>query len=185
MELHYGVIGLGPVGITLACHLKQAGHRVSVHDIDQNRLAVFKERPLIVSGRLNATAQLTEICFDLKDLLEKKPDVILICTKTCYSLGVLKEIKKQESHHKTIFIACQNGLDIEEQIIDVFGAHRALRMVLNIGCGLVQENESHVIFIMKHYLSRREPVDTALTEQVAKDFTEGGFPTEAKENYRV
>lgn len=185
MELRYGVIGLGPVGVTLACHLRQAGHEVSVYDIDRNKLAVFTERPLIVSGRLNATAQLNDICFNLKDLLDKKPDVILICVKTCYSLSVLQEIKKLESNHRTVLIACQNGLDIEEQIIDTFGSHRALRMVLNMGCGLVQEHESHVIFVMKHYLSLRKPVDAPLTEKVAQDFSKAGFPTETKEDYRV
>jgi 2-dehydropantoate 2-reductase len=84
-----------------------------------------------------------------------------------------------------LFVSCQNGLDVEDQIIKLFGPGRALRMVLNMGCGMVDESEIRVSFAMRHFISDVATVNSHLIQQIARDLSSANFPTEADEFYRV
>ena len=83
-----------------------------------------------------------------------------------------------------LFISCQNGLDVEEQIRNVFGRKRALRLVLNMGCSISAPNEVKVNFFMPHILSDL-PLGAAYAQQIANDLSSSGFPTQVKTDYRV
>ncbi len=184
-NLHYAVIGTGPVGRVLAAHLHKSGHQVSVlcHVGDQKRQ--LDQKPVLVSGELHAEEQLQNVYTDLEQLLAKKPDVVLISTKNVDSTAVLEEIKSLGPPDEMLFVSCQNGLDVEEQIVRLFGPGRALRMVLNMGCGLIDENEIRVSFSMKHFISDIDSVNSHLIQQIAKDLSSADFPMETDESYRV
>lgn len=184
-NLHYAVIGTGPVGRVLAAHLHKSGRQVSVlcHFDEQKRQ--LDHRPIFVSGELQAEEQLRNVYTDLAQLIAKKPDVVLICTKNVDSAALLEQIKTLDVPDEMLFVSCQNGLDVEEQIIRLFGPGRALRMVLNMGCGLIDESEIRVSFSMKHFISDVESVNSHLIQQIAKDLSSADFPMEADETYRV
>jgi len=182
--LSYGVIGFGPVGRVVAAHLAQAKFRVSVLTHCSSDLEILKSTPLVIKGAANATAQLTHCYSKLSEFIESKPDVIYICTKSTDSRVLLENIFKLNPPQKTLFVSCQNGLDVEEQIRDVFGRKRALRQVLNMGCSISGPNEVTVNFFMQHYISDL-PLGAIYAQQIANDLSSARFPTQVKTDYRV
>lgn len=184
-NLHYGVIGTGPVGRVLAAHLYKSGHQVSMmcqHEEDKRQL---DESPIVVTGKLHAEEQLHNIYADLEQFLSVKPDVVLICTKDFDSEGLLNEIKSYHPSDEMLFVSCQNGLDVEQQIVRVFGPGRALRMVLNMGCGIIDSSQICVSFAMQHLISGIPAVNPHIIEQIARDLSSADFATVTDENYRV
>ena len=80
--MHYGIIGLGPVGATFAC-LRLAGvHTVSGLDVNPYRCALLSNGPLKVTGKYEAVTQLENITPSFKEFALSNPDVILIAVKT-------------------------------------------------------------------------------------------------------
>ncbi|MBF0105580.1 MAG: 2-dehydropantoate 2-reductase [Deltaproteobacteria bacterium] len=183
--LHYGIIGMGPIGSVLAAHLLKAGQRVSALCYDQAMLDLFTSAPITVSGNISVTAKVNDLYLDLKKFIETKPDVIIIATKTCHSAPLVQQIKRECPHKDTVFLACQNGIDVEEQLVNAFGPHHALRMVLNLGCNDLGNNNIRVHFAMTHYLSKIKCVDPNIIKKIAGHFNTAGFTTEIKEDYRA
>jgi len=140
---------------------------------------------IIISGALHAEEKLHNLYTDLEPLLSTKPDVVLICTKSVDSEGLLERIKALHPSNEMLFVSCQNGLDVEDQIVKLFGPGRALRMVLNMGCGIVDSNEVRVSFAMRHFISDIATVNSHLIQQIAHDLSSAEFLTEADEFYRV
>jgi len=184
-KTHYGVIGFGPVGRVFAAHLVQNGHRVSVFYRNPTVAIAMRGHPLEITGELTASAQVTELYDDMQEFLDSGIEIILICTKSSDSPGILETIKSLRHRQDIIFLSCQNGLDTEHQISAVFGSGHALRMSVNMGCGKSSENVVRVSFAMGHYLSLVADIEATLIHRIAADFTESGLPLEARQDYRT
>ena len=185
MKTHYGVIGFGPVGRVFAAHLAAAGHKVSVLYRNPKVRIAMRGHPLEIKGELNTSAQITDLYDDMQDLLDSDPDVMLICTKSSDSPGILQQIKSLKYREGLIFLSCQNGLDTEHQISDVFGPGHTLRMSVNMGCGKSSENVVNVSFSMYNYLSLMPDIDADMIHQIADDFTSSGVKLEVRADYRT
>lgn len=183
-DLHYAVLGMGPVGSTVATLLRQSGQRVSVLCGERPQFNALMDHPMVVSGCLHAKAQFSDVFLDLRDVIAVKPDVLFIVTKACDSPVLLRELKRFGIHGKAILISCQNGFDVENQIIEIFGAARALRMVLNFGVGFLSQNEVKVNFNYSHVLSLRREVNAEITRAIAEDLNRAGLKTELRADYR-
>ncbi|MBI2605986.1 MAG: 2-dehydropantoate 2-reductase [Deltaproteobacteria bacterium] len=183
-NLHYAVLGMGPVGSTLATLLKQSGQRVSVLCGERPQFNAVMDHPVVVSGSLNAEARFTDVFLDLRDVIAAKPDVLFIVTKACDSPVLLRDLKRFGIHGKAIFVSCQNGLDVENQIVEIFGTARALRMVLNLGVGFLKQNEVRVHFNYSHVLSLRGEVNADVTRVIAEDLNRAGLTIEPRADYR-
>ena len=124
--MHYGIVGIGPVGGVFAAHLHKAGHRVSVVDLNMHRQEYLRRNPLTISGRANVETQLTDLYTDMEEFAEQGPEVILICTKSNHSLDVLKRLRSFEIDPSTVFISVQNGVDVEDDMALVLRASEVL-----------------------------------------------------------
>lgn len=181
--MDYGIVGLGPVGATFAAHLQQAGHKVSVLEIEVEKVEWLRKQPVTITGAVRATAQLSGIHTNPQGFVRENSDVILICTKACHSLEALRNIKECGVKDGTVFVSCQNGIGVEEQIYDVFGHQRALRMVLNWGCNWLTRSEVEVVWAFEHFLSRLE-ANPSISEAIGRDFDRCGIKNRVVDNYR-
>jgi 2-dehydropantoate 2-reductase len=182
--VHYGIIGIGPIGAVFAAHLAAAGHEVSVLCRNQHRAAYFRAHPIVVEGKLKAKALLSAVHTDLGEFLAGKPDVILICTKSTASEALLKSLGAYGVPQETALVACQNGIDVEEQITKVFGPGRASRIVLNIGCTFIGKSDVWVEFFFDDYLSDT-PELHGVQARIAKDLNQAGITTHLTERYKA
>ncbi|MCC7402911.1 MAG: 2-dehydropantoate 2-reductase [Bdellovibrionales bacterium] len=181
--MHFGVVGLGPVGALFAAHLKKGGHRVSCLDAVAHKLEVLRRHPLRITGQLEATAQLSELYTDMGDFVATKPEVILFCVKSCTTREVARQMKAHGVDAKTIFVSCQNGIDVEEILAEVFGSNRTLRMILNFGVQFVNRSDVFVAFCYEQVLSAKkecQPWD----KKIAEALTSAGLPIKVVENYK-
>lgn len=183
--LRYGVIGVGSVGLTIAAHLAQAGHEVSVYCRQERVRDNIKDYPVAVSGQLQAEAQIDKVYIDLDRFLADQPDVIMLCVKGYATPGLLNDIEMAGLPDDVVLVCCQNGIDVENQVVRVFGKKRTLRMVLNMGCNLHDTNNVVVHFAMPHFLSPALDGNSEYAKIIAGHLTGAGFATEMRADYRA
>lgn len=184
-KLKYGVIGLGPVGSTVAACLQKSGKQVEVLCGYDQRFQELKESPLFITGAIEATEHLNHLHRQLDSFLAQKLDIIFIATKTCDSPALLRDIKRIGVSDQTVFVSCQNGLDVENYISDIFGSASALRMVINIGCRFLDPHKIHVGFSYTHFLSDLPDVVRETSQAIAEDLCRVGFKVELRKDYKV
>ncbi len=184
-NLRYGVIGVGSVGLTIAAHLAQAGHPVSIFCRKERVRDNLKDYPVAVSGELTAEADMTKVNVDIDRFLATRPDVIMLCVKGYASPGLLSDLEQAGMSRDTVIVCCQNGIDVEHQAVRVFGKDRTMRMVLNLGCSLEDTNNVVVHFAMTHYLSPVLDGESKLADTIAEHLSISGFETEVREDYRT
>ena len=183
--MQYGLVGTGPVGLSIAAHLVKAGERLQVLCIEPDKAAALRSEPLYIDGMLKAQVRLPEIHGKLEDFLARGPDVILLATKSSDGPALLDEIQRLKPAPETVFVSCQNGLDVERYISDRFGEEHALRMVLHFGCSMQSPNHVHVSFARTHIISDRKEVKPAVAHNLASQLSSVGFVTEARTDYRT
>ncbi|MEE8379762.1 MAG: 2-dehydropantoate 2-reductase [Gammaproteobacteria bacterium] len=183
--LRYGVIGVGSVGLTIATHLAQAGNEVSLYCRQERVRDNIVDYPLAVTGQLKAEAKIDKVYIDIDRFLADKPDVIMLCVKGYATPGLLNDIEMAGLPDGVLLVCCQNGIDVENQVVRVFGKKRTLRMVLNMGCNLHDTNNVVVHFAMPHFLSPALDGSIECAQIIARHLTEAGFETEVREDYRV
>lgn len=183
--LRYGVIGVGSVGLTIAAHLAQAGHAISLYCRQERVRDNIQDYPVAVTGKLSAEADIENVYIDLDRFLADKPNVILLCVKGYASPGLLNDIEQAGLPEDAVIVCCQNGIDVEKQCVRVFGPERTLRMVLNMGCSLDDTNNVIVHFAMTHFLSPTLDGNRERADIIAKDLSVAGFETEVREDYRT
>ncbi|GMU60219.1 MAG: putative 2-dehydropantoate 2-reductase [Myxococcaceae bacterium] len=182
---HYGVIGLGPVGTLLSAVLGAAGQQVSTVSLEPEKAAVLRNSPIKVHGAINLEGRVSRAFLTLEELLDATPDVILLTTKCCDSPALLDRIKALQPEPRWVIVSCQNGIDVEAQIVERFGDARALRMVLNVGCRLLSPVEVEVVFNLPSILSDRAAVPAAVRQRVASHLDGAGFPVRVEESYQT
>lgn len=184
MKLHYGIIGMGPIGSTIATLLAARKHRVSVLLPNKDLAAPFLNSPVEVSGALNAAVKFEHVYFELAKFVDAKPDIILIAIKSYDASMLFAELKKTGISKETIFISCQNGLDVEKNIESEMQTQNVLRMVLNMGAAFEAANKIRVNFNFMHVLSKRSQVNETKTMQIAADLNDASFSVNVMENYQ-
>lgn len=183
--LHYGVVGAGSIGLTIAAHLAQADHEVSLFCRQERVRDNIMDYPVVVTGEMKAEAQIDKVYTDLDRFLADRPDVIMLCVKGYATPGLLNDIEMAGLPDDVMLVCCQNGIDVENQVVRVFSKQRTLRMVLNMGCNLHDTNQVVVHFVMPHFLSPALDGNTEFAKIIAGHLTGAGFATEMREDYRA
>lgn len=185
LKLRYGLIGVGPIGCTIAAHLCQGGADVIAYSIDTEATKALRAQAIRVGGMLTAEGRLRAVFTDLAAFLKERPDIILLATKSCHNATVIADLRRHGGIGDAVVISCQNGLDVEEQIAKAFGPNHSLRMVMNLGCTSTSSGEIDVKFSRPNCLSSNKDVSLSLTQAVAGDLSSQGFQVELCPNYRL
>lgn len=164
--LRVAVVGLGPVGGTLAAHLIEAGASVVVCDSDREKIDTILSKGLRLENRIEKRVAVRQVCYAVKELQSYDLDLVSISVKTPYLEGVLNDLKEHLAENTGIMCA-QNGIDNEYRAAQVFGAHRVLRMVINYAGGMAEPNVVQVSFFNPpNYLAPLTTGSRELAERV-------------------
>jgi len=140
-----GVIGLGPVGCTLAAHLQQAGARVIACDINPVVTAAISATGITLTHSIDLKVNRVPVCQTVAELEIFDPDLAIVAVKAPVMNAVFRELRKIDKGRLNVMCA-QNGIDNEQAAAEIFGADRVLRMVINYAGNMVSGSTVFVSF---------------------------------------
>lgn len=138
-----GIIGLGPVGMIIAVHLKEAGCNVVICDTDRIKINQITNEGICLEHAIQKKAKFENACTSVSELFNQNPDYIFVALKTYQVQSILNEIPETNT---SVFISAQNGIDTEQIFSEKFGEGRTMRMVINFAGNLSAPNVVKVTF---------------------------------------
>ena len=181
-QLRVGVIGMGPIGCTLAAHLIDAGVFVVPCDVDRKKVDMIRGTGIRLEHKIQREASVTEACYSAQELERYGLDLVAIAVKTPGLEKVISAL--QEATPERAFVMCaQNGLDNELEIARTFGKDRTLRMVVNYAGSMSTPNTVHVTFFNPpNYVAALTPKGKAVASTIAQLLSSVGLKTEVPGN---
>ena len=121
-----GIIGLGPVGQTMAVHMKEAGCEVSITDLDQVKLHLIRKSGIELVGAIEKPAVYFKHVYpSIKELLSQNLD-ILICAAKAYHVDSIIKHFEDAGKINTYLLSAQNGLGIRRKYTSHFEENKIL-----------------------------------------------------------
>ena len=140
-----GVIGLGPVGLILASHFKEAGCRVFICDIDKDKVNLIRKKGVELVGIIEKNVFFNHVYTSIDELLKNKIDILISSVKAYHIKSALNQIDKNILNNMFLLIA-QNGIDLQQMYSSKFRDSQILRMVINFAGNLNAPNAVNVTF---------------------------------------
>ncbi|MEW5993603.1 MAG: ketopantoate reductase family protein [Candidatus Zixiibacteriota bacterium] len=181
-QLRVGIIGMGPIGCTLAAHLIDAGAFVVPCDIDREIIDTIKKSGIHLEHKIEREAGVTDACYSSEDLQGYDLDLVAIAVKTPGLEKVLSAL--QGIVPERAFVMCaQNGLDNELGIAKIFGKDRTLRMVVNFAGSMSSPNTVHVTFFNPpNYIAALTPEGEVVANEIAGLLSSANLQTKIPDN---
>jgi 2-dehydropantoate 2-reductase len=184
-EPQIAIVGVGPVGGILGAKLAHAGHSVVFCDIQKPHLDVIKERGLSLTGVSELIAKCDQVAYGVNEL-SNFPDVntVIIATKAAVLPRLIPQIK-EVSQPGMYFISCQNGLDNEEYLAEIFGADHVLRIVINYGGSQMGDGNIFMSFFNPpNYIGAITPQGEPLARRLAEMTTDADLEMQFTTNIK-
>ncbi|UCE24517.1 MAG: ketopantoate reductase family protein [Candidatus Zixiibacteriota bacterium] len=183
-QMRVGVIGMGPVGATLAAHLIDAGAMVVACDVDREKVDAMKDGGIRLEHVLQKEVAVSEVCYAVSELKQYDLDLIAVAVKTP-TLEVVVPLLAETVTGRTHVMCVQNGLDNELEIARCLGKDRTLRMSVNYAGGMTAPNAVDVIFFNPpNYIAALTPAGEATANKTAELLTSSGLETKVPDDIR-
>lgn len=177
-----GIVGMGPVGITLAVHFIEAGALVIPCDIDKKKIDRIKKDGLRLKLTMNKSVPVENVSYTIQGLEKYSLDLVIIAVKTVVLDKVIQLLSKIISEKMFVLFA-QNGLDNEQKAIKTFGENKILRMVINYAGNMENPNTVLVSFFNPpNYIATLMPKGDDVAIKIAKLLNSVGLKTEVPED---
>ncbi|GMV53380.1 MAG: 2-dehydropantoate 2-reductase [Chlorobi bacterium] len=172
-----GIIGLGPVGMILAVHLKEAGCEVLLCDTDRIKLNLIRSEGIRLENVIEKHERFSNLYGSAAELLNENPDYVFVAIKTYQVSDLLKDVP---AGNTSIFISAQNGIDVEHMYAKVLGEHRTCRMVINYAGNLKASNVVRVTFFNPpNYIAPLDDAEKRHAEAIAELLNSVNLTTES------
>jgi 2-dehydropantoate 2-reductase len=180
-----GIIGLGPVGLVLAAHLKEAGCHVEICDLEKEKMNLIRNNGVKLVGKISKTVFFDYTHTSISALLENDLDILISAVKAYHVDSVLKQVEKQISKDLFLLIA-QNGIDIKVKYTSHFDESQILRMVINYAGNLQAPNVVNVTFFNPpNYVGSIDDSRMDVSEWMATILTEMNLETLSKDSFLI
>jgi len=178
-----GIIGLGPVGMILAVHLKEAGCDVVICDNDRIKLNQITNEGIHLKDTIQKNAKFENTCSSVSELFNQNPDYIFVALKTYQVQSILKDIPET---NQSVFISAQNGIDTEQLLAEKFGETRTMRMVINFAGNLTAPNTVKVTFFNSpNYIACLDDGNIKSANEIAMLLKDVGLHTESISSFEL
>ncbi|MDO9269036.1 MAG: 2-dehydropantoate 2-reductase [Methylobacter sp.] len=174
------VIGAGAIGAFYGSLLAKAGAEVSVvcrsdYDHVKQHGFIIDSHPL---GRRNFTpAQVLKNAADF----EGTADYVLLCTKVIPTLDRIGLIRPAVTEN-TAIVFIQNGVEIEQEMLDAFPNNEVISGLAFIGCNRVSPGEILHLAYGRLALGNLPNGVSAKTAQLCELFNQSGIESKATED---
>ncbi|MBL0065573.1 MAG: 2-dehydropantoate 2-reductase [Bacteroidetes bacterium] len=179
------VIGLGPVGLILAMHLKEAGCTVAVCDNDKVKVNMIRKEGIKLEGAIQKQAFIDTIYTDFHDIREFNPAIIFVCIKG-YSTPAFVEQVMSMNLDSQLFVSAQNGIDVEQIFASGISESKTLRMVINFAGNLISPNVVKVTFFNPpNYIASLDDSKIETARQISSWFNSINLTTQALTSFEM
>lgn len=180
-----GIIGLGPIGLVLAVHFKQAGCEVAICDMDKRKINLIRKEGIELVGKINKTAYLKHIYSSIPELMEHKFDLLISSVKAYHVDSVLDQIEAGE-HQNLNLLCAQNGIDIRMKYESHFKDSKIIRMIVNFAGNLNAPNIVNVTFFNPpNYIGSVDDSNGDLAEFVADILSSQDMETKSVDSFKI
>ena len=139
VPIKVAVIGLGPVGLILAVHLKEAGYEVAICDFDKIKINLIRSEGIKLDGVIKKQLMFDTIYSDTQELKEWQPAIVFASIKGYQTPAFVEQMMKMNLKD-TLVVSAQNGLDVEQIFAAGLGENKVMRMVINYAGNLITPN---------------------------------------------
>ena len=179
------VIGLGPVGMILSIHLKEAGFEVAICDKDKIKINLIRNEGIKLEGIIEKNTFFEKVYTEISDLKEFDPDILIFALKTYQTEDALKDAVKLKKENLCV-INAQNGIDSELPFFNVFGESKTLHFVINFAGNLLAPNIVKVtFFIPPNYIASMDDTQFTVAQFLAEKLTDVLLDTKAIHSFEI
>ncbi len=180
-----GIIGLGPVGLALAAHFKEAGCQVFICDVDKDKVTLIRNKGVELVGTIEKNVFFNHVLTSVNELLKNKIDILISSVKAYHVKSVMEQIQKKDCENLSLIIA-QNGIDLNQLYMDKFKESQIFRMVINFAGNLNAPNVVNVTFFNPpNYIASINDSQTELPEWIAETLTSVNLSTLCKDSFTI
>lgn len=185
LKYKIGIIGLGPVGLVLAVHLKEAGCHVEICDVEKEKMNLIRNSGVKLVGKVEKSSFFDYTHTSIGSLMEQDFDILISAVKAYHVDSVLSQIQAREKNN--LFLLCaQNGIDIKEKYISHFGESKILRMVVNYAGNLHAPNVVKVTFFNPpNYIGSIDDSRMDIAEWLSEVLTSAKLETRSKDSFLI
>ncbi|NQU87473.1 MAG: 2-dehydropantoate 2-reductase [Mariniphaga sp.] len=179
-----GILGLGPIGLTLAVHFKNAGCEVAVCDIDKKKLDLIRNGGIELVGKLNKSVYLKHVYSSVPELLEHKFDILISAVKAYHVDSVLDQI--EAAYQDLYLLIAQNGIDIKVKYTSHFSESRIFRMIVNYAGNLQAPNVVNITFFNPpNYIGSVNDSSEDMAKYLADILTSQNLETKCVNSFKI
>ncbi len=140
-----GIIGLGPVGLTLATHFNEAGSEVHICDTEKKKINLIRSGGIELVGKIQKQLFINRVYTSVNEMINQKLDILICSVKAYHITSVMDQIDKTAAK-QMLLVSAQNGIDICEKYKSHFDDSQILRMVINFAGNLHAPNVVNITF---------------------------------------
>jgi len=180
-----GIIGLGPVGLTLAAHFKEAGCEVHICDVEKKKINLIRSDGVELVGKIEKSLYFNHIYSSVTELLQQEIDILICSVKAYHVSSVLDQIDQNVANNLYLMSA-QNGIDIRQKYISHFDESQILRMVINYAGNMNAPNVVNVTFFNPpNYIASVDDSKHEVAEWLATILTEVNLETKWIDSFTI
>jgi len=179
------VIGLGPVGCTLAAHLHKSGAQVVACDINPVITDAISSSGITLTHTIEMEVDQIPVCRTVAGLEMYDLDLVIVAVKASVMGAVFRELKNIDNRRMVVMCA-QNGIDNEQDAIRFFGPDRVLRMVINYAGNLASGSTVYVSFFNPpNYLAALTPKGETVANKIVELLNSVGLTLKPQIRFRI
>lgn len=180
-----GIIGLGPIGQTLAVYFAEAGCEVAITDLDSEKLNLIRNKGIEITGKLKKKADFKHVYNSITELLEHDFDLLICSVKAYHVDGILDELEKCKK--KNLFLlSAQNGIDIRKKYLNHFSNSQIFRMVVNYAGNLLTPNVVDISFFNPpNYVGSVNDSHKELVQWIADTLSNVNLETKIADSFEI
>lgn len=184
-KLKIGIIGLGPIGQTLAVHFKISGCEVALTDLDQEKLALIEKEGIKLVGKYNAEARFDHVYRSIEDLLDHKFDILVSAVKAYHVDSIIEKIELKAKNN-FFLLSAQNGIDVRIKYVSHFKDSQVFRMVINFAGNLQEKNTVSLNFVNPpNFIASVDDSQSEIAQQMADILTSSNLVTEKVDSFCI
>ena len=184
-KYNIGIIGLGPIGQTLAVHFKLAGCEVAVTDLDREKLNLIRKEGMELVSKIEKKTYFKFVYYSVEEMLEHNFDILISAVKDYHVDKIVKTIEGKLK--KDVFLlSAQNGIDIGKKYKGHFPESSILRMVINFAGNLQAPNVTAVNFFNPpNYVGSIDDSQEELAQWIATTLSSVDLATEQVNSFTI